>query len=185
MEAFAAQGLEGTSLRELAARIGVSHAALLHHFTSKEALYAAVLAQIADSLRAVLATQSSPSPTVNGVLARVEAYLDWSLEHEAYARVLLRELLENRARAGRARRWFLSPVVDALSSEVAHVRSGAARACDPELLVLDRVGAVAYFVAALPTLERYRGRRSARELITAFRRQLRATTLAALGAEEK
>lgn len=42
-EVFAAEGLEGASLRAIAMRAGYSPAALYFHFESKEAIYAAVL----------------------------------------------------------------------------------------------------------------------------------------------
>ena len=43
IEVFAAKGLEGTSLRAIAEAIGVSHAALLHYFPSREELLIEVL----------------------------------------------------------------------------------------------------------------------------------------------
>ena len=43
IEVFAAKGLEGTSLRAIAEAIGVSHAALLHYFPSREVLLIEVL----------------------------------------------------------------------------------------------------------------------------------------------
>lgn len=43
IEVFAAKGAEGTSLRAIAERIGVSHAALLHYFGSREELLVEVL----------------------------------------------------------------------------------------------------------------------------------------------
>ncbi|PPK98848.1 AcrR family transcriptional regulator [Kineococcus xinjiangensis] len=42
-EVFASQGLRGSSLREIAERVGVSHTSLLHHFGSKDELLVAVL----------------------------------------------------------------------------------------------------------------------------------------------
>lgn len=42
IEVFAEQGAAGTSLRQIAQRIGVSHAALLHYFDSREQLLVAV-----------------------------------------------------------------------------------------------------------------------------------------------
>lgn len=44
IEVFATQGFRASSLREVAARVGLSQAGLLHHFGSKEALLVAVLA---------------------------------------------------------------------------------------------------------------------------------------------
>src|SRR5205809_7090703 len=42
-EVFAAEGLEGASLRAIATRAGYTPAALYFHFESKEAIYAEVL----------------------------------------------------------------------------------------------------------------------------------------------
>ncbi|HSO42773.1 MAG TPA: helix-turn-helix domain-containing protein, partial [Rhodospirillales bacterium] len=42
-DVFAAEGLEGASLRAIAARAGYTPAALYFHFESKEAIYAEVL----------------------------------------------------------------------------------------------------------------------------------------------
>jgi AcrR family transcriptional regulator len=46
---FGEAGYRGASLREIAARCGISHAGLLHHFPSKEALLTAVLAHRDDA----------------------------------------------------------------------------------------------------------------------------------------
>ena len=43
IEVFAVKGAEGTSLRAIAESIGVSHAALLHYFSSREVLLLEVL----------------------------------------------------------------------------------------------------------------------------------------------
>lgn len=45
LEVFAQQGFRGGSLREIADRVSLSQAGVLHHFDSKEALLAAVLEQ--------------------------------------------------------------------------------------------------------------------------------------------
>jgi AcrR family transcriptional regulator len=45
LEAFAVGGFQGSSLREIAEAVGLSQAGVLHHFSSKEALLAAVLAE--------------------------------------------------------------------------------------------------------------------------------------------
>ena len=45
LDSFAVRGFQGSSLREIAAAVGLSQAGVLHHFSSKEALLAAVLAE--------------------------------------------------------------------------------------------------------------------------------------------
>ncbi|MFB7160999.1 TetR/AcrR family transcriptional regulator [Streptomyces sp. NPDC056242] len=52
LESFARHGFERASLRDIAARAGVTHAALLHHFSGKDELLLAALAQREDEERA-------------------------------------------------------------------------------------------------------------------------------------
>jgi AcrR family transcriptional regulator len=52
LDAFSVRGFQGSSLREIAESVGLSQAGVLHHFSSKEALLAAVLAEKdADSVK--------------------------------------------------------------------------------------------------------------------------------------
>lgn len=64
---FQERGADGTSLRRIAEALGVSHAALLHYFDSREQLLVAVYAH-AEAQRAALAPSSS-----TGVESLVEA----------------------------------------------------------------------------------------------------------------
>jgi AcrR family transcriptional regulator len=45
LDSFAERGFQGSSLREIADAVGISPAGILHHFSTKEALLAAVLAE--------------------------------------------------------------------------------------------------------------------------------------------
>jgi AcrR family transcriptional regulator len=51
LDIFAAEGYESASLRMVAARVGISHTTLLHHFASKEELLTAVLERREAELR--------------------------------------------------------------------------------------------------------------------------------------
>ncbi len=65
---FGETGYRGTSLREIAARCGLSHPGLLHHFPTKESLLLAVL-QHRDEVDAE--TIAADRPTGSGLLLRL------------------------------------------------------------------------------------------------------------------
>ncbi|MBE5477830.1 hypothetical protein E3G68_005163 [Mycobacteroides abscessus] len=88
---FAARGVDATSLREVAARAGVSIGLIQHHFGNKGGLVEQVNRYVADVLRDVLA--SGPGPvTVDDFGKQVMALLT---EHTAVADYLARSLIED------------------------------------------------------------------------------------------
>jgi AcrR family transcriptional regulator len=70
---FADRGYRGTSLRDIAKRIGIKAPSLLHHFPSKQQLYLAVLEQIfnamEDSARLVMASPGGPQEQMRKAIA--------------------------------------------------------------------------------------------------------------------
>lgn len=94
IEVFADKGAEGTSLRAIAERIGVSHAALLHYFGSREELLIEVLrhweALRGGSPREVvggMVDAAAYNVTVPGFVALYTSLLAGSLEPDkAYSR---------------------------------------------------------------------------------------------------
>jgi AcrR family transcriptional regulator len=71
-DAFAIAGFRGTSLAEVAAKVGVSEPGLLHHFNSKETLILAVLQQRdVDDQQAVEAQFQNVEPTTKDWLMAV------------------------------------------------------------------------------------------------------------------
>jgi AcrR family transcriptional regulator len=62
LRCFATRGYEATSLDDLAARLGVTKQAILHHFGSKEQLLNAAVDRAADDLTAVFAVRPPGRP---------------------------------------------------------------------------------------------------------------------------
>jgi AcrR family transcriptional regulator len=68
IEVFRERGADGTSLRRIAEAMGISHAALLHYFDSREQLLVAVYAH-AEAQRAA----ADPGPRTPGIQAMIDA----------------------------------------------------------------------------------------------------------------
>ncbi|MCM2388168.1 TetR/AcrR family transcriptional regulator [Streptomyces albipurpureus] len=79
---FKAEGLEGSSLRAIAAEAGYTPAALYAHFDSKEALYAEVLEDSLGRLTASITQAGSTAGTPNARLhAAAMAFFDFYAEN--------------------------------------------------------------------------------------------------------
>jgi AcrR family transcriptional regulator len=119
LELIDSDGLHSVSLRAVARRLGVSDAALYHHFPTKDALVAALAA---DAYRALHeATRSAAAAAGDDPFDRLDAtmraYVRFGLDHRGRYRVLFGEhalRLERYAEtvaAGRAAYTFFSSLV--------------------------------------------------------------------------
>jgi AcrR family transcriptional regulator len=83
------QGVTAVTTRELARRLGVSHAAPGHHFADREALLAEVATEgfhlFADALEHAVAAVSDPAERF---VALGSAYLRFAFDHPSYLRVM-------------------------------------------------------------------------------------------------
>jgi AcrR family transcriptional regulator len=73
LELFVEQGYEGTSLREIAARLEVTKAALYYHFRTKEDIVAALLADWATALDGLLGVGAEPAELLSRYAELVES----------------------------------------------------------------------------------------------------------------
>jgi len=106
-EALSADSLESMSLRQLAARLGVTAAAVYRHFDGRDALLAALAAQGFDQLHGVFARAfpigeppSGPADAVARLRRLGEAYLAFATAEPALWRLMFGPLgADHRARA--------------------------------------------------------------------------------------
>lgn len=91
-EILAEEGLDGLTLRKLALRIGVSHAAPYHHFEDKAAVLAAVaemgFARLTEALQA--ATTAAGTDPFARLTATGRTYVAFALAHPGYFAVMFR-----------------------------------------------------------------------------------------------
>ncbi len=145
MACFAARGFSGTTTREIAARVGITEAALYRHFAGKEALYAAIIDRkmaaptLADRL--VEAASSGDDRGVFGGLARI--IVEALQADPAFFRILLYTALEGHSLAEPFFRQRMAALREFLSGYIARrTREGAFRDVDPVLAARAFVGMV-------------------------------------------
>lgn len=93
---FAEHGFDAASMSAIAERAGVSKANVFHHFSSKHALYQAVLRHAIREVTQQLAHMKSQSGAVSADLTQfARGHLASLLEHDRFARLMLREVLSD------------------------------------------------------------------------------------------
>lgn len=90
-------GFDGARLGDIAGRVGISRPSLLYHFTSKQELYEAVIrhcfVELGLFLNERMASQEGFEARFESLVAGFVAFVEG---HEAFAKLVVRELLDGR-----------------------------------------------------------------------------------------
>lgn len=156
---FAERGFYGASIATIARELGLTKQALLHHFGSKEKLYAEVLkavsGRILEQSADILARVQDPGSQLEEL---VLAQYHYQLEDQDAARLIMRELLDNERRAERAGNWYLKPCLSALVETALGIDGLRLERAAALALVYQLLGAAHYFAVSQPTLRTMFGR---------------------------
>ena len=90
LELFAAKGVEQTSLREIAERIGITKPALYYHFASREDLLRSLVQPLIDDVEARLATDRARTDV--DPVALLGDWFDLTYRHRAITGLIVSEL---------------------------------------------------------------------------------------------
>lgn len=150
------KGFYGTSIRDVAGCLSIAKSSLLHHFASKEKLYAAVLQKIAaEMVREVALIKQKHHDEREQIIRFVELLCRNSLEKKNRDFIILREMLDNPQRAGKAKTWYFGQYLDELTAIIkSGQRKGIFKPLKPEVFILQLLGAHHYLVVSLPTVEK-------------------------------
>src|SRR5262245_31777384 len=149
MSCFASAGFRGATTREIAARVGITEAALYRHFASKEALYTAIIARKIDApdltVHLEAAAAAGDDRAVLGGLART--LIERVEADPAFLRILLFTALEGHSLAEPFFAARVRRIREFLSGYIAHrIEAGAFRAVDPVIAARAFLGMVSDYV---------------------------------------
>lgn len=106
IELVAQRGPAAASLSAIAARAGISKAAVLYHFASKEAVLDATMRHVLDSYVAAVGAQVDAADGPEGMLvAYVRGTIEYMRDHPAQVRVLVEGLVRDPEVAAQPGRW--------------------------------------------------------------------------------
>ena len=95
---FAERGYDGASMGDLAERVGLRKASLFHHFPSKDALYATVLEQLMEQVKATIVIAATSDGSFEERIDALTDALTTTLGAQPHAaRLLIREAMDGGA----------------------------------------------------------------------------------------
>lgn len=156
---FSEQGYDAVSMNAIAASAGVSKANIFHHFSSKNALYLAVVKEACKETQIRVQTIEENHESIMQRLAHfAQSQLQFMLEHGQTTRLILRELLRQEPELGRE----LAEQVfgQSFARLVEMIRAGQAQGelrheVDPAAIAVMLVGMNVYFFEARDLLRHY------------------------------
>ena len=142
---FSDNGLHGTSIRDIENSSGVSKGLILHHFGTKEKLYAAVQDQlISDYVTTMANARSEESDFRKLVAATIRNSFQHFKGNRAYRRISLWSYLEGQERSSELEERFIMALVSAMR---AGQQSGLVREdIDPFLMPFIIRGTIEYWI---------------------------------------
>ncbi|MFZ0212082.1 MAG: TetR/AcrR family transcriptional regulator [Candidatus Acidiferrales bacterium] len=149
---FAADGLAGARTEQIARAARVNKAMLYYYFDSKEKLYRAVFEnlfrQAGHTIQAAMPPAASPR---QAILAFVEGYFQFRIEHPNYARLMQHMMMENPEEFRRVAREYFGPGYKELTGVIKRgTASGEFQSINPGHTVINIIAMIVFYFSGAP-----------------------------------
>jgi AcrR family transcriptional regulator len=156
---FAEKGFHGASISQMAGELGLTKQALLYHFKRKEDLYAEVMQEVSNRLlrfvKGSLQRKDTPERQLEQILLGIYTS---SLKYPMDTRLLVREMLDNPARADKAKGWYLKPFLEEIIGVAKRIeRFKSLSETSVFCIVYQLIGSIEYFAISEATLKNMYG----------------------------
>jgi AcrR family transcriptional regulator len=91
---FAKYGFAGTSMDEIAERVGIRKASLYHHFSSKQEIYEELIKRVFAEIIKIFQVSFSSGDILKDAENLISKIMNFILQNEDYVKILLREFLD-------------------------------------------------------------------------------------------
>jgi AcrR family transcriptional regulator len=155
LRCFAQSGFEGTSLNEIAAAVGIRRPSLLHHFSSKDALYEDVFEKVlSDWLERLDNAIASTATGWEKFELVVRAGFELFEENPDYVRIMRREALDGGVHLGIDLAAVVKPLFDAAVEYLDQaMKQGTFQYHDPQHLLITGYGAILTYFSDAPFID--------------------------------
>jgi len=138
LQAFAENGFQGTSTRDIAERAGVHHPLITYHFKNKEQLWRAAADRVFSRFIRLLLTvqeETEDQPASERMAAMIRAYVHYAADNPELHKVLFQESSHSNPRLEWLIDTYMKPLFEVASADLRHLQEqGIAPAGDPALL---------------------------------------------------
>lgn len=178
IEAFAARGFEGASVRHIAAGAGVDPSLIAYQFGSKADLWRAAVDALSEKLvgalgRVRLVASDGSSHAEEAMVAAISHLVDLTCDNPLIAKFVMSELVQQDDRSDYVFQKLIRPTRDLLVPLISALRDGAG--LDPDMAFFAFNGAIVTAVAGRPFLARMSAEAASERY---FREQLKRTVIA-------
>ena len=145
---FAASGYSGVSMRTIAKQVGISAAALYHHYPDKQSLYLATMERaFADKSEGITTAVAKPGSTSDRLYAFVESFTQLMASDPDFRALFQRELLDG---DDERLQLLADKVFGKAFKSVGELARELAPDIDPHMLVISMAGLVLFHFETAP-----------------------------------